>query len=389
MRYEHLSKELKIDSFEASVVDIPMKVPMHLAFGDITSRPSGVARLEISDASGRKFVGLGEGATLPQPVFTDDSGENIQTNIQALLREVSVGTNVTTCADLIERVQNYAFGDGIYPTARMAVEMALLDANSRLSGIAIAEMLGIEDVTSVPYGKSIGGYHAQDIVSQATTAVGSGASKVKLKAMPDNFDDVIKAIHEIRTRFGDIGLMVDANGGFDPTDDEHIDMLRALDDESLLMIEEPVSRKGKIRGLAAVELLRDTMGDIATPICLDDCLDSYQVCLDAVGKGLADIINIKPGRIGSILRSISLIDHCEEIGKQVMIGGMFEATPGRCMTTILGAYCVSKGFTIPGDLSLAQERLLGDIPENVRELRYNEAGEIEMPTGLGWGYSNG
>ncbi len=385
--YDQLMEELVIDSFDAGVESIHMRQPMHLAFGDITARPSGVVRLNVSNSEGSRASGLGEGATLPKPLFTDDSGANIAENTRKILASLP---SRGSCVSFIENIQRYTFSDGgKYPTARMAVEMALLDAHSRLCQKPIRDMLGIKGIKEVPYGKSIGGQQTDEIIDQAEKAIANNAKKIKLKVMPDNFDQALVAINTLADTHADLDLMVDANGGFDVNDVRHLEMIETLDDCDLVMIEEPVSRNGYTKGIEAVYQLRDSLKKLQTPICLDDCLTDYDTCVVAVDEDLADVINIKPGRIGSILLSLSLIDYCSDKNKQVMIGGMFEATPGRCVTTLLGAYCLAKGFRIPGDLSLAQERLAGDISiKSIHQLSYGPNGGILLPTGLGWGYTS-
>jgi hypothetical protein len=67
-----------------------------------------------------------------------------------------------------------------------------------------------------------------------------------------------------------------------------------------------------------------------------------------------------------------------------MVGGMFEATPGRMMTLSLAAYCLAQGFRIPGDVSLPQERLSADLTSPV--LRLDENSNVVFKPIAGWGY---
>lgn len=153
------------------------------------------------------------------------------------------------------------------------------------------------------------------------------------------------------------------------------------------MIEEPVSRAGSLRGLEALERLREQV-DFKTPICLDDCVTDLETTQRAIDGGYADVVNIKPVRIGSIVNSIKLNSYCRERGIQVIVGGMLEATPGRCMTVTLPALFHSTGFEIPGDLSLPQERLAQDLVDKRFLLKYNSKGEVQIPQGIGWGFGD-
>lgn len=379
-----LGKEVEILHHDAYKVDIGLLQPMQLPFAQIDSRPSGVVRLDMI-VDGVRSLGMGEGTTLPYAVYTDDSGDNIARNCDELASKIQ--SNTLPCREIIEALQAHKFADSrVYPTARLAVEMALLDGYARSLGLSMARLMGTGDVVSVPFGKSIGALQTNDMVWQAQESIENGAKKIKLKVSPGNFKEVIAAIHVIRKQEKHVELMIDANGSFDPDTQEDIQAIMELDSLGLSMLEEPVSRAGRVVGVDAVRLLRDRQPLLITPICLDDCLNTYRTCKDSLDNGLADIINIKPGRIGSFVRSVELIDYAADIGKQVMVGGMFESTPGRCMTLQLGAYCLKKGFTIPGDLSLAQERLVGDLVDEHRQLRLAANGTIIMPTGLGWGF---
>jgi o-succinylbenzoate synthase len=381
-----LNTQLEVSSTSAQCVQLTLTEPMTLSFGTFSDRPSGWLAL-TGQANGHAVVGYGEGATLPQPVFTDDYGGNIAQNMSELARAATPNSEIAVGAAL-QIVQDYRFADsGHYPTARLATEMALLDAATKVHGTSVREFIGIPPkITDVPYGKSIGGATTETILRQAEDAIGQNAKKIKVKIAPHIFTEVIAAIDTLQQDHPGVELMVDANGGFDPHDQEHVAMLGQLDERQMLMIEEPVSRLGSTRGLDAVRALRRVMPSLSTSVCLDDCLRTFEDCQTVLNEGLADIINIKPGRVGSFLRSLKLVDFAARQGAEVMVGGMLEGTPGRCMTTLLGAYCLSQGFTVPGDLSLAQERLTSDLVPLANQLTMSQDGNIVLPRGNGWGF---
>lgn len=379
-----MAAPVAITNIDASIVGLELAEPMHLSFGTFDRRPSGWLALE-GEINGKPVCGYGEGATLPRAVFTDDSGENIAANMHTLA--VSAGRSEGTVQDAIAAVHQYQFADGgSYPTARMTTEMALLDAATKAHDTSVRQAVGIPDaLREVPYGKSIGGADTEAILRQAEEALALDAKKIKIKVSPALFDEVTEAITVLQNEYAGLDIMVDANGGFDPNDPEHLRMLATLDHSGLIMIEEPVSRVGSVRGLDAVRVLRGALPMI-TPVCLDDCLRTADDCEEAITGGLAEVINIKPGRIGSFLKGLELADFAAEQGAQVMVGGMLEGTPGRSMTTVLGAYCLQRGFTVPGDLSLAQERLSSDLVPAEKQLRLGPDGGILLPTGPGWGF---
>jgi len=372
--------------FGSGVVDLRLHSPMKLPFGTFSFRPSGIVEVEIKTPQG-VFAGYGEGATLPKPLFTDDSAETIAEAGAFLLGSLR-SMRLHSLDDTLSAVQEIEFpNEEKFPTARMMVEMAILDAFAKSQGKSVRDLLGVpEDMMSVPYGKSLGEGDVAGIVTQAKEALDKGASKIKLKISPSSYSQVIGAIQELRS-MGGFEVMVDANGSFDPENEGDINILRSIDELGLLMIEEPVSRVGSLRGIKAVERLRKRV-DFKTPICLDDCLTDLETTQLAIDNGYADIVNIKPGRVGSIVKSIELNSYCREKGIQVMVGGMLEATPGRCMTVTLAALFHSTGSGIPGDLSLPQERLAQDLVDDRFLLKYNPTGEVELPQGTGWGFGD-
>ena len=382
---ELMRQEFKIIDFKTRVVNLSLITPMKLPFGEVTERPSGVVSIRASVA-GKTVYGFGEGATLPKPLFTDDCGETIGLATDELLKRLSqeqVGFNKA-----IRLVQAHKFnGNFKFPTARMAVEMTLIDLLSKSFRLNVGSMLGLPDsIHEVSFGKSLGGGSLESTLQEAEESIQSGAKKIKLKVTPGNSDTVLQVIHQLGLHHHDLELMVDANGTFNPQSKNDLDWLRALDEVGLIMIEEPVSRAGDVKGIEAVRLLKKSLPDLTTPICLDDCLSDFKITNTALEENLADIVNIKPGRIGSIKKAIELAKRCKELNKQIMVGGMLEATPGRCMTTTLAALFHSMGFTIPGDLSLAQERLSDDLVPKENQLQIGQGGSILIPKGIGWGF---
>lgn len=381
---EILSQKIEITGFSASVRNLHLIEPMKLPFGLVESRPSGILELKQKVGSTEE-IGYAEGATLDQPVFTDDSGETIAQAVSLIVDDL-IKKGSRSLMDTVIDIQNFNFNNNKkYPTAKMMVEMAILDGFTKARNISVKDLLEVpSNIISVPYGKSIGQGNFNSTVKACIEAKAEGAKKIKLKVTPDTTENVLKVINQIKI-FGDFEIMVDANGTFDSENDEHIKLLKKLDSSGLIMIEEPCSRIGRIKGIKSIELMR-LKHNFQTPICLDDCLNSKDITVYAINSDLADIVNIKPGRIGSIFTSIAIAKLCKKNRKGIMVGGMLEATPGRCMTATLAALFRSMGFMTPGDLSLPEERLNEDLVSNKYRLKYNNFGELVLPTDIGWGF---
>jgi O-succinylbenzoate synthase len=378
--------EFEIVGYKVGVVNLRLNSPMKLPFGVVESRPSGVLRVDMK-VGGRLVCGYGEGATLQQPIFTDDCGENIVPNANKILSTLNGEYDLTR---LVSEVQSVEFGSNkLYPTVRMMIEMAILDGLAKGVETSVANLLGIDTSKGVDYGKSLGGGNFEDTIVQIINAVNKGAIKIKLKISPESHEIVLESIKWIKREMSEVCLMVDANGTYDVESETDMMKLKEIDGLGLLMIEEPVSRVGSIRGLDAVEIMRRKLGVLKTKICLDDCLTSVPLTVAAIEHNLADVVNIKPGRVGSIIRALEIGHMCRNKGKEVMVGGMLEATPGRCMTNVVAAYFEQVlGFGIPGDLSLAQERIADDLIPVGHQLKYNLDGTIQLSSGQGWGFED-
>jgi O-succinylbenzoate synthase len=382
--YEQLlDTEIQLTDYDLDIVEIPFHNPVHLPFGTIETRPSAWLKL-AGWIDGTYGVGAAEGTSLPMQIpLYDDCSTNLAPNIEQILYRIS-------SKSISFREARMAIADsqlgGNFATARMTIETGLLDLITRTSHTTVFETLSGETLVgplAIPYGKSIAESSYDNITTAGTAAVNNGARRLKFKLSPTNYRAAITGITQLKVLYPDASFMIDANGTFDPENLEHQAILRDVDSLGLMMMEEPVSRAGRLTGLAAHRALREVI-DFTTPIALDDSISTYADAQIGLEEGLGDIINIKPGRLGSFLDCIDISDLAKEKGKQIMVGGMFEATPGRTMTLTLAALCIRQGFVIPGDVSLPQERLQGDLVET--NLHLDAEHNVVYKPILGWGY---
>jgi len=252
--------------------------------------------------------------------------------------------------------------------ARMALEAAYWAAVAAQRGVPFGDLLGGKRKARVEVGVSIGIQPSID----ATLAViekrlNEGYHRVKLKIKP-GWD--IEPVREVRRKFGDIPLQVDANTAYSVLDGPH---LAELDQFDLLLIEQPLPEEQVLAHAQLARLLQ-------TPICLDESITSVQAASDAIELGACRIINIKPGRVGGYLEARKIHDLCAELGVPVWMGGMLETGIGRAGNVAMAAM---PGFTLPGDTSASDRYFRRDITEPfvLRD------GRLNVPTGPGLGVS--
>ena len=250
--------------------------------------------------------------------------------------------------------------------AKAALEMAVLDAETREHDQSLADHLGAV-VDHVPSGVSVG---IMDSIPELLDAVGgyldAGYVRIKLKIEP-GWD--VEPVRAVRERFGDdVLLQVDANTAYTLGD---APLLARLDPFDLLLIEQPLPEEDI---LGHAELARR----IRTPICLDESIVSARSAADAISLGACQIVNIKPGRVGGYLEARRIHDVCSAHGIPVWCGGMLETGLGRAANVALAAL---PGFTLPGDVSASDRFYRTDITEPfvLRD------GGLDVPSGPGLG----
>lgn len=336
-----------------------MKFEFTTSFGTI--RDKDFLLIEVKDANGNS--GWGESGAFHAPWYNE---ETIETNrhmledflIPALLnKNIEHPDEVATIFSDFRR--NYM--------AKAAIETAVWDLYARKKGISLAKALGGEK-TKIEVGVSIG---IQDTVDDLLRIiyghVNEGYKRMKVKIAPGWDIDVIR---QIRQQFPDVPLMADANSAYTLED---IGLLKRLDEFNLMMIEQP---------LAADDIIDHAklQREIATPICLDESIHSYEDTRQAIELGSCKIINIKVGRVGGLTESKRIHDLCQKHDIAVWCGGMLEAGVGRAHNialTTLG------NFNLPGDTAGSSRYWEKDIidPEVVVKDGY-----IEVPDGPGIGY---
>lgn len=251
--------------------------------------------------------------------------------------------------------------------AKAALEGAIWDLYAKQQGISLARALGgVKEQIEV--GISIG---IQDSIDELLNLIEgyleTGYKRMKIKIQP-GWD--VKVMSEIRKRYPDIPLMADANTAYTLED---IDILRALDDFNLTMIEQPL-------GFDDIIDHAELQAQLKTPICLDESIHSAEDVRKAIKIGACKVINIKIGRVGGLTESKKIHDLCESHGIPVWCGGMLEAGVGRAHNVAITSL---SNFTMPGDTAASSRYWAEDIIDPEVTV---ENGMINVPTAPGIGY---
>ena len=136
-------------------------------------------------------------------------------------------------------------------------ETALWDLLGQARHASIAELLGASDLRidmGVEAGLAVGLYPSiVELIKTIERHLEAGYRRVKIKIQPGQDLELVRAV---RQHFGDVPLMVDANGAYTVAD---LDVFRELDQYDLLMFEQPMAADD-LDGLAAAAAGREHAG---------------------------------------------------------------------------------------------------------------------------------
>ncbi|MFD7757457.1 o-succinylbenzoate synthase [Streptomyces sp. NPDC059757] len=299
-----------------------------------------VVRATASDGT----VGWGECASPSDPYYCSESTESCWYVLSEHLAPMVLGRpweHPDDAAALTTRLSGNHF-------ARAGLDMACWDLYGQARGETLATLVG-GTAERISAGVSLGIEPTVDaLLDQVARHVGDGYRRIKLKCRP-GWD--LEPVRAVRAAFPGVALQVDANTGYRADSSEHLAALTALDDQGLLMIEQPFAEDDLLghAGLAA---------RLDTPVCLDESITSPAVLATALHLGAADIVNIKVSRLGGIGPSVAVHDVCREAGIPVWCGGMHEFGIGRAANLAVASL---PGFTLPSDVSGSDKYYRQDI----------------------------
>ena len=253
--------------------------------------------------------------------------------------------------------------------AKAALETAAWDAEAMQKALPLAKLLkGTRE--EIACGVSIGLQPTiKDLLGKVDTELAAGYQRIKIKIKPGADLDLVRAVRE---RFPRVRLMADANSAYSLAD---VRLLKALDAFYLMMIEQPL---GWDDIFSHVTLQRE----IATAVCLDECIHEADQARAAIEMGACRIINIKLGRVGGHTAARRIHDVCQAKSIPVWCGGMLESGIGRAHNIAMSSL---PNFSLPGDVTASRRYWVEDIIEP--EVEVSRQGTIQIPSAPGIGYA--
>ncbi|HEX6648270.1 MAG TPA: o-succinylbenzoate synthase, partial [Pyrinomonadaceae bacterium] len=354
-----LAPGIKLERVEIRLIRLPLIEPFETSFGKIDSR---LIFLVCIEAEGLR--GWGEVVAAEEPLY---SYETVGTALHVIRDFLGPALLTRPLASLDDLAKCLAPFRG-HNMAKAGVELAFMDLLAQLNEQSLSTLIGGE-LKQVAVGVSLGIQpNISRLLERVERYLRLGYQRIKLKIKPGWDIDVVD---EVRRKYPDILLSVDANSAYTIDDREH---LERLDDFKLLMIEQPLQNDDLMDHARLQELMK-------TRICLDESIVSLRQAKLALELDSCRIINIKVGRVGGYSEALAIHDLC--VGRKIPVwcGGMLESGIGRAHNIALASL---KGFTFPGDISASSRYFERDIisPEVV----VNADGTVAVPNGKGLGF---
>lgn len=349
---------LTVERARIRVVELPLLAPFTTSFGTQTVRRAVLVELEGDGAAG-----IGECAAGIEPAYSSETAAGAVEVLREYILPAVLGK---PAADARGQARRWAWVRG-HNMAKAAAEMALLDQAGHAAGISLKAMLGgVKD--RIECGVSIGIQASLGATLETVEGfLEQGYRRIKLKCKPGYDVTLARAVRE---RFPETPVMLDANSAYTLQD---VAALRALDEFGLMMIEQPLAHDDLLDHAAL-------QGQIRTPICLDESIESLTDLRAAIALRSGQILNLKAGRVGGLLPSIDLQATAAAAGWPVWCGGMLETGIGRAANLAVASL---PGFTLPGDTSASDRYFERDVI--TEPFRLASDGTMAVPQGPGLG----
>jgi len=354
-----ISEQLTIEKIETRTLRLPLQEPFETSFGRIDSRLIFLVSIEAGG-----LTGWGEVVAAEEPRYSYETVGTAQHIIQEYLAPAILSRPVANLGDLSTRFTVFRG----HNMAKAGLELAYMDLLAQARHQSLTQLIGgIRE--RIPVGVSLGIQPSLDeLLERVDRYLALGYQRIKLKIKP-GWD--VGIVREVRRRYPDILLSVDANTAYTMADADH---LRALDAFALLMIEQPLDHDDLIDHSKLQSLM-------TTAICLDESITGKNRAMQALEMQSCRIINVKIGRVGGYSQALAIHDLCHSRKVPVWCGGMLESGIGRAHNIALASL---QGFSLPGDISASSRYFARDVI--VPEVMVAADGTVEVPNGPGLGF---
>lgn len=357
--------DLRIDSVETVILDVPMRRAHRFARAGMSTQP--LLYVFVRTAGG--VTGVGEGVVPGGPWWGGESVETMQVIVEKYLAPVLLGRRVDDVPVILRDC-----GDVVAANlfAKNAVEVALHDAWARHLGVPVHTLLGGAVRNSVAVTWALGAEAADVVVDEALAKLDSGlhtSFKLKMGAL-DPADDVDRVLG-VAEKLADVaGVRVDINARWDRL--TSLTHFPALAEAGVEMVEQPVPGHD-VDAMAAIAAA------LPIPVMADESLRTPADALRLAHSRAAGIFAVKTTKSGGLRASRAIGEVAAAAGIPCYAATSIESPIGTAAS--LHAACANPasawGSELFGPLLLAEELL-------VEPLVYDADG-LHLPGGPGLG----
>ena len=271
-------------------VRVPFRVPFDTALGSWGARDSLIVELR-SEAGAR---GVGE-----MPIDGSSRTAELTTHVQALLD--GSGNSVP---EGVRHAFSAGLGGAVLDLAR-APEPLLSDIRR---GVGVNDTIGLA-----------GAEETEFFAAQSAILLGFRTVKLKVDAQVDA-RSLAEVLRVVRDAVGwEVALRLDANGSWDL--EGAVARLRAIEPLGIQYVEQPLP----VGAHGATARLRARVG---VPVAADEAVTSPEAARILVEEGAADVLVLKPARVGGPGAVAAIAIQAAEHGVPVVISSLFETGIG-------------------------------------------------------------
>lgn len=302
-----MTRGLVIEAADVAEVAGEMATPAVSATGRWTERRGLWLRIRAEDGT------VGEGEASPLPDYSVDDLDGARAALETMPWD-RIGA-LDPGRDPLPQVRRaLQLVKGRAPSARFAVETALLDLLGRRRGVPVHRLLGGVPVEPLPLCQLLDGADDRRLRRSADRAVQSGFRTVKMKIGRDPDGDV-QRVATVRSIVGpETRLRLDANRGLSA--DQLADRLRELAASGPELLEEPAS-------FSVVSRLALS----PVPLAVDETLhdpDMRERVRAATRAGRYVTWVLKPMALGGVLACLELAREARAAGADVIVSHLFD-----------------------------------------------------------------
>jgi o-succinylbenzoate synthase len=355
-----MSNKIHLSGIRLHWVQVPLHEPFKISNGEVSVKDAILVEIQGEDT----IIGWGEASPMGGSFYSAETPETTWEFLQSLLIPKLLGHSVPEAGRFFECLREFP-GE---PFAKAGVEGAVWDFWARQKCVPLYEMLGGR-VRPVASGAAIGLMPSvAELLDRVDRFLNQGYRRIKIKIMPGHD---VELVRDVRKRFGNIPLMVDANAAYQ-LEDAHI--FEELDGYGLIMIEQPLGRKALAEHAQLQHRLR-------TPICLDESAEDLESIETIIRLGSARILNIKVQRMGGLAPAKQAHDVARNAGIPCWVGTMPELGVASAQALHLATL---ENFAFPTDVEASARWFKDDII--VPPIEISDEGFIRLPQGPGMGY---